>query len=156
MLILTVLVLANLPDMDYLFGAVTGFPNKYHQTWTHSLVFVTGVSLLIGLGWMLIQHTFSWKLTGIVFFILLSHLVLDMLGNDSRPPFGIQLFWPFSKKHVLSPISIFRGVKKASENHRFLKALFSWGNLKTVGLEVLILGPVACWTFFQNKKKIRP
>jgi len=153
LLILAILIFANLPDVDYLFGALSGFPNRYHQTWTHSLVFVLCVSFLTGVGYKTVRHTFSWKVPMIVFLILTSHLVLDMLGNDTRYPYGIQLFWPFSKSHILSPITVFRGINKASENHRFLQALFCWGNLKTVGLEVLILGPVAAWSFIRNRKK---
>lgn len=150
---LSALILANLPDIDYLFGAAAGYPNRHHQTWTHSLVFAAGVSFLFGVGYGLARQSFSGKFFLIVFLILLSHLILDMLGNDTRPPYGIQLFWPFNKTHIMSPVTIFRGVNKASENHRFFQVLLSLENLKTVGLEILILGPVAAWTFIQNRKK---
>jgi len=41
-----VFLLANLPDVDFLFGYVAGNPSRYHHLWTHSLTFAIGIGVL--------------------------------------------------------------------------------------------------------------
>jgi hypothetical protein len=36
-----ILLCANVPDVDFLFGFAAGNPNLYHHMWTHSLAFLS-------------------------------------------------------------------------------------------------------------------
>lgn len=86
-------VLACLPDLDYLPGLLVGELNRYHQLFTHSLLFCTVAAAVAA--W-LFRKTRLRPPT--VFAIVFSHLVLDLLTEDARTPIGIPLLWPFSEK----------------------------------------------------------
>ena len=58
------------------------------------------------------------------------------MGNDTNPPYGVQLLWPISDAHYLSPIPVFIGVAKASG-----KELFSLWNLFAVLIELIVFLP---------------
>jgi inner membrane protein len=85
--------------------------------------------------------------------VLISHLALDCFTHDQAPPYGLQVFWPFSDRYVLSPFTPFLDVNKGADNGTFLLRLFSLHNVKTVFVEILILGPVALWAGLRNRGK---
>ena len=72
-----------------------------------------------------------------------SHLVLDWLGADQFPPYGIELFWPFSDRWFSSGWCVFPGEER---RHIFTVAAMV-RNLTVLGWELGILGPVvvALW-----------
>lgn len=82
--------LANLPDIDFYPGLLRGDLSSFHHQATHSLAAVVIVSLLVGglaSRWAL--KWFRWAIWGGSLY--LSHVVLDLLVNDSAPPFRVQL-----------------------------------------------------------------
>jgi len=147
-LFLFTLLWAVLPDIDFLFGFWVGNPNRYHHQFTHSLVFViilgfVGAALLTKN-----NRTQFW-----LYFVCLSaagvlHLTLDLLAVDTRAPYGAPIFWPFSGHYFISPIRIFSDVHRASDSGAFFKSLFNWHNARTVGIEMLILGPLTVWSYW--------
>jgi membrane-bound metal-dependent hydrolase YbcI (DUF457 family) len=66
----------------------------------------------------------------------LSHVLLDWLGSDSRPPLGIMALWPLSDAYYLAPIPIFMDVARE----------ISWPtvghNLVAMAWECVLLVPV--------------
>ena len=150
--LLIIIVMANLPDIDFVFGAVQGNPNAYHHLWTHSLMFV----LLIGggLGWTFSRmiHSEMNRMVPLFILLILSHIVLDFLAVDRSPPYGMPIFWPFSKESFLSPITPFRDVIRASNTRAFLPRLFSLHNLWTVLKELGCLIPVLAWAMIWDRK----
>lgn len=140
--LLVFLLVANLPDIDYLPGFLAGNPNQFHQKMTHSLGFAIIVGIILGLIYHLKEKKNFFKYFIIFATIYSSHLFLDFIGKDTRAPYGEQLFWPISNIHVLSPIAIFSDVHKASASDIFFQSLCSWHNLWSVMIEVLILLPV--------------
>jgi membrane-bound metal-dependent hydrolase YbcI (DUF457 family) len=67
-----------------------------------------------------------------------SHLLLDWLGADKRPPRGIQLLWPFSDRWLISDWDIFR---ETARQH-FLTAPNIWRNTMALAQEIAILLPI--------------
>jgi membrane-bound metal-dependent hydrolase YbcI (DUF457 family) len=137
-----VMVFANLPDIDLLFGAVRGNPNLFHHHWTHSIVFCvftgTAGGFLLSRRLKMSRGRSVLLMTG----ILLTHVLLDFFTRDTSEPFGQQLFWPFSSGFVASPWTPLPDVYKSSANRTFINALFSLHNLKTVAAEAAVFGPL--------------
>ena len=146
MRILWIAIAANLPDIDFLFGWFSGNPNQYHQEMTHSLLFTAG---MVGIVWWLARSSFDgFPLHGLLMLAAAAglHLLLDILGSDTRPPVGIPLFWPFSEIRVSSPWSVFPSVYKSSDSSTFIRSLLSLHNLKVAGVETGVIGGVY-WLF---------
>jgi membrane-bound metal-dependent hydrolase YbcI (DUF457 family) len=134
---------ANLPDVDIFLGYAAGNPNQYHHLWTHSLVFGAAAGTA---GAFLLHRVLGMSRLGtglLITGLVCSHLVLDLFTRDSGQPYGMQLFWPFSGKFIISPFSLFRDVSKSSDSRTFFRSLFTMYNLKTVIREVILTGPAA-------------
>jgi membrane-bound metal-dependent hydrolase YbcI (DUF457 family) len=67
-----------------------------------------------------------------------SHPLLDALGRDGSPPFGVMLLWPLARDHFMSSISVFDPISR-----RWWLPGFISHNLAAVWRELLILVPVA-------------
>jgi len=90
------ILLANAPDLDYFFGVFRGNVNYYHQTVTHTLVWIVVTALAIwAYNRLRAQRTACWPL-GLMLVLLGSHLLVDWLVVDHSPPIGFMLAWPFS------------------------------------------------------------
>jgi membrane-bound metal-dependent hydrolase YbcI (DUF457 family) len=152
----TVLVLAELPDIDFLFGLIEGRPNKYHHHFTHSFLFVILAAFLaaviinkIGI----IQFSKSFVLFTVAG---VSHIIFDVLALDTSEPFGAPIFWPLWNGYVISPVTIFSDVQRSSSASAFVPSLFSLHNLKTIFVEIVVLAPI--WLiiglrrYFKEKK----
>ena len=135
-------IIANLPDVDFLFGWIRGHPNQYHQGATHSLLFITAVSLITGWVYGFVRKGYGVQAGVLVLMILAGHLLCDIMAEDTRPPIGIPLFWPFSNTAVHSPISIFGYVQKSSGSRTFISSLFCFHNGWTILREIGIMGAV--------------
>jgi len=72
-----------------------------------------------------------------------THLLLDWLSADTLPPYGLQLWWPFSGGWFISGWDLFR----QTERRHFLSAASIAKNLLAILQEVAILAPplVALW-----------
>ena len=144
--------IANAPDLDFIPGAIIGQPNLYHHGISHSigfaLLFATAAALVIKLKTgrrMLREFGYMLALYG-------SHLILDLLSMDGRPPFGIPILWPFSGHYFMIPI--LPPVKHSVLDHatmgQFLADVFSMHNLYVIGLEIVLTVPFAliiAWHF---------
>ncbi len=146
-LLLAVLIaLANLPDFDFFVPLIHGeaFGSAWHRGFTHSIVFAVGVAFCLAAvmtrpdiraGWLPLRAV--WQVWAISFVLVASHLVLDMLGADDRPPFGVPLFLPFSNTHFISSWTPFKAV-----NHNSLAVFFAPENLLTMAYDLVLLGPL--------------
>ena len=137
-LILLVL-LANLADVDFLFGLGTGAnPNALHHGFTHSFAAAVFVALALSLVWRIAGN--FWRSTAVYFLAYGSHLVIDLftgakLGWNASGS-GIPLFWPW-KREFSSPLILIEGVQ-----HKDFPALFSVENLQSSSYELLIFGAI--------------
>ena len=143
-LVLLCVFTAAAPDLDFLRGLLVGTPALYHQGVTHSLT----AALLLSLG-----AAGIWSLRGVSFLVVfsscviayLSHLTLDLLGADQRPPYGIPLLWPISGVHLASPVPILLGVRHAAtataSTQEWVLGLLDLHNVASIALEVLVVLP---------------
>jgi inner membrane protein len=138
-------LLAIAADLDFVPGIFVGRPNLYHQEISHSLGFTSIVSLGFALIYGLRKGT-VWGAWGWFFLAYASHLVIDLFGRDTRPPYGIPLFWPISGEHYLAPRPIFWGVHHAAETSastsKWLVSILTPRNLEAIGIEVMVTLPV--------------
>jgi len=97
-------VLAVLPDIDLV---MLPFKPEVHRTVTHSL----GAILFVGIAAAFIARRARRPVTRVSLTCAAAyatHLLLDWLGADEFPPFGIQMLWPFSHEWLISGWDLFR------------------------------------------------
>ena len=128
----TVCVLcAALPDADLIYPPI-------HRAFTHSVgstLLVTIIATLVT-GWVTGRRSLGFGLLcGAAWG---SHTVLDWMGADPNPPFGIKAFWPFSDRWVISGWDLFRG----TERRRVFTLDAILYNARAMAQEAAILGPV--------------
>jgi len=129
------------PDLDLLFGT--------HREASHSIgaaavagVFTLGLTrFALGASWR-----DAWRWTAVVTVAWLSHILLDWLSNDTRPPIGVMALWPFTHEHYKAAIEIFPPVSR-----RYWESRFWVYNLRALVAEVLILGPIAALVLWRGK-----
>jgi membrane-bound metal-dependent hydrolase YbcI (DUF457 family) len=119
-------MIANFPDIDFLFFLVIGKKAfAIHQYYTHN-VFFTGFFVLVFLP-LLSQgrERVGFALVGF------SHLLLDILVIDAAPPHGIRLFYPLWEQLFYCGLS--PNLQKDT-----LAAVFSLRNLGVLVFETVV------------------
>lgn len=138
------LVVAMVPDLDLIPGILIGKPVFYHGSITHSLGFALVVSLGIAGIYHFKERSFPvvFKLCFLAYF---SHLVLDFLGPDGRPPYGIPLFWPLSQAYFIAPVPILLGAHHvaatSASTSEFIGGILNFYNLAAIALEAFLILP---------------
>lgn len=158
-LVLLAVAMGNVADVDFVPGLLVGMPAFYHQGPSHSLLVGVVVSLLVAGGFHLAGRPFGAAFAvGLMGYT--SHLVLDMLSPDARPPLGVPLLWPFSPEHVLAPVALFPGVRHAATATTsvadWLGSVLAPANLRAVAVETALLGPLAVWAARRRRARPRP
>jgi membrane-bound metal-dependent hydrolase YbcI (DUF457 family) len=121
------------PDFDLLFQA--------HRGPSHSV----GAALLAGaVAWMITRRP---KWAAAVTLAWASHVLLDWLGNDTRPPLGVMALWPFSDAFYKAGIEIFPAISR-----RYRYPQFWTFNLKAVAVELLVLLPLTTIRVLMTKE----
>jgi len=116
---------ASLPDLDLLL-----MPS--HRGPSHSV----GAALIAGaIAWIATRRP-RWGLT--ITLTWASHILLDWMSNDTRPPMGVMALWPLTHDYYKSSLELLPAVSR-----RYWLAEFWVYNLKAVAVELVILGPIA-------------
>lgn len=116
---------ASLPDLDLLLM-------QSHRGPSHSV----GAALIAGaIAWIATRRP-RWGLT--VTLTWASHILLDWMSNDTRPPMGVMALWPLTHDYYKSSLELWPAVSR-----RYWLAEFWVYNLKAVAVELVILGPIA-------------
>jgi len=103
-LLVLCIVLANLADLDFLPGVLSGNALRFHRHSTHSLAACLFVGLFIGgLYWLFRKGSFLRSFL-VSFAVYFSHVFLDFFSTD-----GVPLFWPLSSARFVSPVLLFFG-----------------------------------------------
>ena len=123
---------ANLPDLDYL--ALVGgreAMERFHQTVFHSVGFVATATLPLAL--LLRRRLGTSRAWLLLAAAGLTHLLLDLMVVDLKPPIGFPFFWPLTAERFHSSITIFPGIDRTSvlsvRNLRELFAELAWSFL---------------------------
>ena len=144
-------ILANAPDVDYLFGLAAGDLNSRHQLITHTLGWVALVALAV---WWAQRYYAprAVRLTcAFIFLLLASHIVADYFGSDNSPPRGIMALWPLDDRFFISPWPVFPAPEK-----RALSELWSAHNLRVMAWEFGLLAPVLLAVMLYKTRAPRP
>lgn len=140
---------ANLPDIDLLYGLFFGNADLYHHHLTHSIVFCAAASIVAGGLVHLFVKSGAVKTMGVFFALLLTHLLFDALTLDTRQPYGQMLLWPFSEVYYAVPLVIFQDIQRIGSSDLFFKSLMSKHNLIAVMLEAAIVSPLCFFLIFR-------
>jgi len=106
------IIFANLPDLDFIPGMLTGEFNAYHHWFTHTLGWVLLMALGVWLLWRAAWPEASWREFFFLVALGVSHLLADWFTADSRPPLGIMAFWPISDQFFIAPTTVFLSLRK--------------------------------------------
>lgn len=128
-------VLANVPDLDYVPGLLAGDLNAWHHGPSHAVLWVVAVAVAVGLATCAALPGRFVTAMGFSLLMMGSHLAADWLTLDIRPPIGIPLGWPFSTRALSAPWPLFPNFHKGN-----LSELFSATNLAPVLTELLLAG----------------
>jgi membrane-bound metal-dependent hydrolase YbcI (DUF457 family) len=141
-----------LPDFDFLPGFLIGQPNRFHHGASHSFAaaFLLFAVLYAVEKWVMKARV--PQLAPLVFFLYSLHLIADFFAADTSYPFGEQLFWPFSGRYVISPVTVFLDIRRESSLGQFIPSLFSLHNLKAVIIELVVAGILWSSIWFFKKK----
>jgi hypothetical protein len=142
------ILLANAPDLDYFFGIFRGNLNYYHQTVTHTLVWVGVTALAIWTYGRLREQRVAWLSLGFLLALLGSHLLADWLTVDRSPPVGLMLAWPFSDRFFHATWAFFPAPSKHS-----WAALWSLKNLRLVLVETAITLPLVLIVLWLKRRR---
>jgi hypothetical protein len=148
---LGLMLIANLPDADYIPGYLVGRPNAYHHYALHGIGAAVSVGAVIGMFYWLRFRRFLpyFALTSATYS---THLLLDYLAVDTSAPFGLQLFWPLTTKFFVSPFPVFMDIAKGQNNEAFFASLLAWHNLRSILWELVVMVPViVALRFFKRK-----
>ena len=131
---LSVLILvANLPDLDFLFYCFDRNAKNLHHSFTHSLAFAILIAVALSCVWRIAPG--FWRSTILYFTAYSSHLVIDFFTGTkigwTHTGFGMPLFWPWSKEFS-SPLILTFGI-----HYKDFDALFSLSNLWVCTYELL-------------------
>ena len=119
-----------------------------HRSYTHSV----GAVVVVGvIAWAIAQLKLrpTSRPTAVSFGVTIAaaygtHIVLDWLGKDTAPPFGLPALWPFSSRYYISGTDLFMEISR-----RYWKPdEFIIGNLRAGGWELLVLGPIAVLAWY--------
>ena len=141
--LLVSVVIANLADIDLIFGIISGEYARFHAQATHSLTAVAAVgfaSSLIARRWSRNFHL--WGVWGGG--IYLSHVLLDLLGSK------VELFWPFSGAYFGAPFRIFDSWNLFEPLLNLFEPFVSLGFLRKIEMrfsEIVVMTPwvVLAW-----------
>jgi membrane-bound metal-dependent hydrolase YbcI (DUF457 family) len=117
-------LVAAAPDLDLLLGE--------HREWSHSI----GAALIAGLVAFALTRRPRWGAA--VSLAWTSHVLLDWLGTDTRPPVGVMALWPLTHAYYQSNVHVFPAISR-----RYWLPEFWFYNAKALLVEVAILLPPA-------------
>ncbi len=131
--------IGNLPDMDFLVGFVIGFPGLLHRGISHTIVGAVAFGVVAGAiarWWWREPFVAAACVFGAAYF---SHLALDFVTIDTRPPPGVQFLWPFSSGYFISPVTVFSEIYIDGQTRAgFLRTVFAWPTFVVLVREVVI------------------
>jgi membrane-bound metal-dependent hydrolase YbcI (DUF457 family) len=134
--------LGVVPDLDVI---VEGS----HRLYTHSIAAVAAIGL-VALAAVRPLGASPGRLALACALAFGSHIVLDWLGDDRSIPYGIRALWPFTDAYFQSELRWFPPVER-----RYWLPSFWTANLRAIGVELLLLGPVAALAWWAARRRGR-
>lgn len=154
-LIIFCMIMANLPDLDFIPGVLAGDAASFHRGPSHSFAGALIGGAAAGFLFACWRKLPKLQTAAVSVFCYLSHILLDLTGKS---PKGLQIFWPFTSHRFHGPFTDFSidlsqsPLDQAAGLGSFLEAVFSGPCLHTMLIELSIV--FACW-FFASILKAR-
>lgn len=148
-------LLAVAPDLDFVPGWIAGQPALYHQGVSHSFA---AAGLVAGAAALLISRgRDALRCFGWLFAAYASHLAIDWLAGDTRPPIGMPLFWPLTDATYISPVPILPGISHSpmgvEGRAAWLASLLDGYNAYAVGIELLVCAPLLAVAEWRRRRR---
>ncbi len=125
------------PDLDLLLGT--------HRGASHSL----GAALIAGAAMFALARRDRWRWGTAAAVAWASHVLLDWLSNDTRPPLGIMAFWPLTERYYKAAVEVFPPVSR-----KYWEARFWRYNAHAVAVELVVLGPIAALVVWRWRRRV--
>ena len=140
------LVVANLPDADFLPGALADHPSLYHRGIAHTLPAALICGLIIGAVMTRFGKRF-WEIALLGTLVYSSHLLADMvyLGGGN---IGVQILWPLDHGWYVieTPFTTeqtsWLRFKRGRDSAGFFASFFSFSFVRAVMLQALLFAPL--------------
>lgn len=145
------MLIGNLPDLDFLVGFVLGFPGMVHRGVSHTVL----AAVCFGIAAGAFVHWRSGERFGPAALALGaaygSHLLVDFLTIDSRPPAGGQFLWPFSDAYFGTTIPFFGEIYIDGRTREgFLRTVLAWQSVVVLARELVTAGVlIGAWHAFE-------
>jgi inner membrane protein len=150
-LLLGSVFLANFPDLDILPGLMIGDPRVFHHQGMHSLVAAVVAGVIVGfLSGKWEGNRLLWGGWGGGLYF--SHVLLDLLVDDRHPPFGAQLFWPFSQTYFIAPVTPFSRFDYFDSELGMIQTMLSLHNLGTILREGVLMVPFVVLSWYVGER----
>lgn len=156
--ILFSVVVANLPDADFLPGALLNQPVLYHRTVAHTLPAALVCGLIVGIVLTRFGKRF-WEITLLGTFVFASHLFADMV-NLTGNNFGVQILWPLSDDWYsidtpLQRYSEWFNFHRGEDSAGFFASFFSFSFVRAVTMQSLVFAPVLIPALWLRARRTR-
>jgi inner membrane protein len=149
LLFLVFILVANIPDIDFLPGILMGDIRRFHHGITHSILFSIYFGLLISSVCYLKRIERFNRAFTLAFALYFSHILLDYFVLS--PGRGVPFFWPFSAEKFMIGFVIFPTFNYVSPDGTL--TIFSFHNLRTMIVETLILTPFIAGAFYIRDRR---
>jgi inner membrane protein len=139
-------VVANLPDLDFIPGTLADSPVLYHRTIAHTIPAAILCGLIIGAVLTRFGKRF-WEISFLGAFVYGSHLFADMI-HFGGSNIGIQVLWPLSDTWyaIRTPLSDTQSdlllFNRGGDSKGFLASFFSFGFLRAMFFQTLLFTPL--------------
>ena len=140
------IVVANLPDLDFLPGALANEPVLYHRTIAHTIPAALLCGLIIGVVLTRFGKRF-WEIALLGALVYSSHLFADMV-NFGGGNIGVQILWPLSDAfyHIPTPLmhmdTHMLRFERGTDSGGFFASFFSFQFLRALTLQALLFAPL--------------
>jgi membrane-bound metal-dependent hydrolase YbcI (DUF457 family) len=140
------IVVANLPDLDFLPGALANEPVAYHRNVAHTIPAALLCGLIIGAVLTRFGKRF-WEIALLGALVYGSHLFADMV-NFGGGNIGVQMFWPFSDDFYYIPTPLMHMdthmliFHRGHDSRGFFASFFSFQFLRALVLQALLFAPL--------------
>lgn len=139
--------IGNLPDLDFVIGFALGFPGMVHRGASHTVLAAVLFGIAVGAfaRWRWNERFGPIALAfGAAY---ASHLIVDFLTIDSRPPAGAQFLWPFSDAYFGTTVPVFSEIYIDGRTREgFLRTVLAWPSVVVLLRELVMAGvAIGAW-----------
>ena len=151
------LVVANLPDADFLPGALADEPVLYHRTIAHTLPAALLCGLIIGVVLTRFGPRF-WEITLLGTLVYASHLFADMV-NIGGGNIGVQILWPIDHGwyNINTPLrhgtDEWLHIKRGDSSAGFFSSFVTVSFFRALVLQALIFSPLPILAWWIRRRR---